>query len=75
MPLHLTPELEQRLQQLAAQSGRTPEQLAQEALDLFLTEQEEILAAIQEGDDDIASGNVLPHEEVVARFEKRFSKA
>jgi predicted transcriptional regulator len=75
MPLHLTPELEQRLEQVAAQSGRTPEELAHEALDRFVTEQEEILAAIQEGDDDIAAGRVLDHEEVVARFEKRFSKA
>jgi predicted transcriptional regulator len=75
MPLRLTPELEQRLAQLASQSRRTPEQVTEEALDLFLTEQEEILAAIKEGDDDIAAGRVLDHEEVVARFEKRFSKA
>jgi predicted transcriptional regulator len=71
MPLHLTPELEHRLEQLAARTERTPEELAQEALDRFVSEQEEILAAIQEGDNDIASGNVLPHEEVVARFQKR----
>ena len=75
MPLHLTPELEQRLAQLAAQTDRTPEEFALEAVDLFVTEQEEILAAIREGDDDIAQGNVLSHEEVVARFERRFSKA
>jgi predicted transcriptional regulator len=75
MPLRLTPELEQRLAQLASQSRRTPEQLTEEALDLFLTEQEEIFAAIKEGDDDIAARRVLDHEEVVARFEKRFSKA
>ena len=75
MPLHLTPELEQRLEQVAAQTGRAREELAHEVLDRFLTEQEEILAAIKEGDDDIAAGRVLAHEEVVARFEKRFSKA
>jgi predicted transcriptional regulator len=75
MSLHLTPELERRLEQLAAQTGRTPEDLTVEALDLFVTEQEESIAAIREGDDDIARGNVLSHEEVVARFERRFSKA
>jgi predicted transcriptional regulator len=75
MPLHLTPGLEQRLKRLAAQTGRAPEELAHEVLDRFVTEQEEILAAVKEGDDDIAAGRVLDHEEVVARFEKRFSKA
>jgi len=42
-------------------------------LDRFVTEQEEILAAIKE-DDDIAAGRVLDHEEVVARFERRITQ-
>ena len=33
--MHLTPEQEARLAELAARDGRTPDQLLQEALDRF----------------------------------------
>lgn len=70
MPLHLTPELEQRLEQLAAQTDRTPEEIALEGMDRFLAYEEEILAAVKKGEEDIAAGRVLEHHEVVARINR-----
>ena len=69
MTLHLTPALEQRLEHLAAQVHRTPDELAQEGMDRFLAYEEEILAAVQKGEEDIKAGRVLEHHEVVARIE------
>lgn len=37
MTLQLTPDLEQRLEHLATEYQRTPQELAQEAIDRYLT--------------------------------------
>jgi predicted transcriptional regulator len=70
MPLHLTPELEQRLAQLAAQTGRSPDEIAQEALEEYATHLESLIADIREGEESADREGWLTHEEVVARFEK-----
>jgi len=74
MTLQLTPALEQRLEQLAVQANRTPDELAQEAIDHFLTYQEHFLAAVKEGDDDISRGDIVTHENVVAQIEALLKK-
>lgn len=75
MAIRLTPALEQRLQHLADETHRTPEEIAEDAMDIYVSDYEELRAAVQEADDEIARGECVPHEEVVARFEKRFAKA
>lgn len=72
MTVHLTPVQEQRLQHLAAHAGRTADELVQEEMDRFLAYEEEMLRAVQRGDEDIAAGRVLEHAEVVARVERLF---
>jgi predicted transcriptional regulator len=69
MPLHLPPELEQRLTQLAAQSGRTPEELAQEGVDRFLTHKEQLIEAVEEGRAAAHRGDLVDHEEVMAMID------
>jgi len=38
-------------------------------MDRFLAYEEEVLAAVQKGEEDIKAGRVLEHHEVVARIE------
>lgn len=70
MSVHLTPEQEQRLEHLAAQTQRSADELAQQGMERFLAYEEDILATVKRGRDDIATGRLLEHEEVFARIEK-----
>ncbi len=72
MAVHLTPALEQELQNLAAQSHSTPDQLAQHALEDFVAYRRDLNDAVKRADEDIAAGRVLQHEEVVARINRLF---
>jgi predicted transcriptional regulator len=71
MAVQLKPEQEQRLQQLAAQSGLTADEYLQQQVDSILEYQEDLAAAVKRGDEDIAAGRLLSHEEVFARIDKR----
>ena len=74
MPLHLTPELEQRLAQLAAQTSRSPDEIAQEALEGYATYLESLIADIREGEESVEREGWLTHEEVFERLNKRLLK-
>ena len=70
MAVHLTPALEQELQDLAAQSHITPDELAQHALEGFVAYRRDLNDAVRRGDEDIAAGRVIEHNEVVARIDR-----
>jgi len=70
MAVHLTPEQEQRLQHLAAETHRTADELAQEGVDRFLAYEEDLHATVKRGREDIAAGRLVEHEEVFARVEQ-----
>ena len=70
MALQLTPALEQRLEYLAAQTHRSPEELAEEGMDRFLYQEEQIQAAVKRGRADIAAGRFVEHEEAVAFLDR-----
>jgi predicted transcriptional regulator len=70
MAVQLKPEQEQRLQQPAAQSGLTVDELLQRQLDSFLDYQEDLTMAVKRGDEDVAAGRVVEHDAVVARIDK-----
>jgi predicted transcriptional regulator len=74
MPLHLPPELEQRLAQLAAQTDRTPEELALEALESYLIHVESLIADVREAEESAGREGWLTHEEVFKRLNKRLLK-
>ena len=75
MAVQLTPELEQRLEQIACETQSSPEALTQAAVQALVEDYEEQVAAVKEADERFARGEFLPHEEVVALFRKRFAKA
>ena len=70
MALHLTPALQERLEHLASEAHRSPDDLAQEVMENYLTEQEDLRAALHEAEDQIDRGEFLTHEEVFARINK-----
>ena len=70
MAVQLKPEQEERLKHLASQSGLTSDELLQQQLDRFLDYQDDLAMAVKRGDEDIAAGRVLEHDEVVARIYK-----
>ena len=68
MALHLTPALEQRLDQLAAHTHRSANELAQEGLETFLDYEERSMAIGERGRADVAAGRVMNHDAVADRF-------
>jgi predicted transcriptional regulator len=72
MQVHLTPEQEARLAELAARDGRSPDRLLQEALDRFFEADADFVEAVMRGLASLDRGDGLTHEEVGVRIERLF---
>ena len=73
MVIHLTPEQEAQLSQLAANRGRRDaDELAQEFLSRYLEEEARFIEAVRLGEAELERGEYLTHEEVGARIERWF---
>lgn len=70
MEVHLTPEKQAQLEQLAAWSGRNTEQLIHEAVERFLKEDSEFRAAVRAGLASLDRGEYLTEEEMDAFMEE-----
>jgi len=70
MQVHLTPEQQARLVELAARDGRSPEQLVREALDRFLDADADFVEAVMKGLTSLDRGEGLTHEEVGKRIDR-----
>jgi len=73
MEVHLTPETESRLNELAAQSGRPTDDLVEDAMAGYLTEVAEVRHILDGRYDDIKSGRVKPidGEEAFERLRRK----
>jgi predicted transcriptional regulator len=60
MVVHLKPETESRLQELAATTGRAPEELVEDAMTGYLAELSQVRNSLDSRYDDIKSGRVQP---------------
>jgi predicted transcriptional regulator len=60
MEVHLRPETESRLQELAAKTGRAPDELVEDAMAGYLKELSETREMLDSRYDDIKSGHVKP---------------
>jgi predicted transcriptional regulator len=60
MEVHLRPETESRLQELAAKTGRAPDELVEDAMAGYLQELTETREMLDSRYDDIKSGRVKP---------------
>ncbi|HKI12086.1 MAG TPA: hypothetical protein VKA02_08225 [Candidatus Acidoferrum sp.] len=60
MAVHLKPETESRLQELAATTGRAPEELLEDAMSGYLVELTQVRNMLDGRYDEIKSGRVRP---------------
>lgn len=74
MEVRLSPELQAKLDRIAAQQGRDTESLVHEAVERFLGYDEWFIREVEKGLAQIERGEVLEHEEVGSRLEKLLSK-
>jgi predicted transcriptional regulator len=70
MAVQLTPAQEQRLQDLAVQSGRTPDEFTREFVDRFLDYQEHYIAAVHQGIASADRGELTDHDEVMSLLDQ-----
>ncbi len=71
MKVELTPELQAKLDRLAAEQGRDTESLVHEAVERLVGYDEWFIRQVEKGLAQINRGEVLEDEEVAARMEKR----
>ncbi len=73
MVVHLKPETESRLQELAATTGRAPDELVEDAMAAYLAELTQVRSMLDGRYDDIKSGRVQPvdGEEAFGRLRQR----
>jgi predicted transcriptional regulator len=71
MEIHLTPEKEALLRQVAARNGQDAAQVIQEAVDRLLDHDVWFIQEVEKGQSQAAKGDLLEHDKVVARIEKR----
>jgi predicted transcriptional regulator len=70
MEVQFTPEQEAQISQIAQYHGTPADQLVKQAALRMLDEDAEIRAGIQRGIEQADRGELIDHEEVVARFER-----
>jgi predicted transcriptional regulator len=74
MEVHLTPEQQHQLAELASQRGRDADALAQEAISRYLAEEARFVEAVQLGEEALRRGEYLTHEQVGERLRKLFQR-
>ena len=70
MEVHLTPDLEAKLDQLSAETGRPKDELVQDAVNGYMEELTQLRGLLDSRYDDVKSGRVKPidGEEAFARL-------
>ncbi len=73
MEVHFTPDVEKKLNELAAQSGRGTDELLQDALAGYFDELVQTRDMLNSRYDDLKSGRVkpIPGDEVIARLREK----
>lgn len=74
MIVHLSPDLETRLAQLASDAGVTSDELGQQVIDRYLDHIETLTANIREGEESAEREGWLTHDEVFKNLHKRLLK-
>ena len=70
MEVHLQPEKEAQLAQIAAQRGLNPDELAQRVLSHYLEDDKHFVEAVNIGLAAADRGEFIEHEEVVKRVKQ-----
>jgi predicted transcriptional regulator len=72
MNLPVTPELEAKLTRLAAETGRTVDQVALDLLATSVDHDEWFRREVEQGRLSAREGRLLDHDEVAARMDRRY---
>jgi predicted transcriptional regulator len=72
MEVHLPPEIEAQLHQLAARTGTDAEQLLKDAALRLLREDAQFRAAVRKGIEQAERGEFIEEDEMDARVERMF---
>lgn len=72
MELHLTPEQQARLAQIASKNGTAPESLVTTVVTRYLDGEARFLAAVEKGIAAAESGQFIEEKEMDARLEAMF---
>jgi predicted transcriptional regulator len=72
MEVHLSPDKEARLQQVATRTGKNAAQIVEEAVDRMLEYDTRFIQAVEEGRSSARRGDLLEHDDVVERIEQMF---
>jgi len=70
--VHLSPDKEARLQQVATRTGKNAAQIVEEAVDRMLEYDTRFIQAVEEGRASARRGDLLEHDDVVERIEQMF---
>ena len=74
MEVNLSPDLQTKLARIADQRGCDAEALAREAIERLVDYDERFIREVEKGLAQIERGEVLTHEAVGARLEKRLNE-
>jgi len=72
LEVHLTPEQQHQLAELATQRGRDADALAQESISRYLAEEARFIEAVKLGEEALQRGEYLTHEQVGERLNRLF---
>jgi predicted transcriptional regulator len=72
MNLQVPPELEAKLARLAAETGRTADQVALDLLAASIDHDEWFRNQVEKGHSSARDGRLLEHEDVAARMDRRY---
>lgn len=75
MDVNVPPDLEAKLAEAADRRGMTPEVLVLEAIKRAVEYDDWFLREVEKGLDQVERGEVLAHEEIGARLERRLTQA
>ena len=77
MEIQLTKDVQARLDQLSSETGRTPDEIVQDAMAGYFDELTEVRGTLDRRYDDVVNGRVklVPGAAVVARFREKSATA
>ena len=74
MEVHFTPELEAKLNRIAAENQRGPDEYVRELVEHYLDHDGWFRQEVKKGLDQLDRGEFIAHDEVVARIKRRIGK-
>lgn len=72
MEVHLTPEQEARLAELAVRDGRSVDAIVREAILRYVEDEAHFVEAVMQGLASLERGEAISHEEVGKRIDRLF---